>query len=167
MPVTYHEGLLEQARHLLTRDKKNPRPENLRRAVSSAYYAIFHLLVNDATERLLPGASQEKFRRGLGRVFDHRDMKAASKAVVSGLFKGSFSSLVAPPELKKVAQAFLDLQDARHRADYDLSAPFWKTEATRLIEQAESAFDLWKKVRRNRVAKTYLLLLLAHSRLHG
>lgn len=36
--------LLEQARHLANREPKRPKQASLRRAVSTAYYAIFHLL---------------------------------------------------------------------------------------------------------------------------
>jgi hypothetical protein len=36
----------------------------------------------------------------------------------------------------------LELQGERHRADYDLSAPFSREEANRRIAEAQSAIDL-------------------------
>ena len=39
------DDLLEQAQHLAMRDPKRPRQASLRRAVSTAYYALFHLLI--------------------------------------------------------------------------------------------------------------------------
>jgi uncharacterized protein (UPF0332 family) len=47
MPLAEH--LLEQAQHLANREKKRPRQASLRRAVSTAYYALFHLLIHEAT----------------------------------------------------------------------------------------------------------------------
>jgi uncharacterized protein (UPF0332 family) len=47
MPYPAH--LLEQAKHLANREKKRPRQASLRRAVSTAYYALFHLLIYEAT----------------------------------------------------------------------------------------------------------------------
>src|SRR5712692_5365690 len=46
--MPYADDLLEQARHLANREKKRPRQASLRRAVSTAYYALFHLLISEA-----------------------------------------------------------------------------------------------------------------------
>jgi uncharacterized protein (UPF0332 family) len=43
-----YEDLLKQAVRLATLDIKKPKQANLRRAISSAYYAVFHLLVDEA-----------------------------------------------------------------------------------------------------------------------
>ena len=45
--MAYHDELLEQAIDLVHRDPADPRQASLRRAVSTAYYAIFLLLIND------------------------------------------------------------------------------------------------------------------------
>ncbi|MBS1874595.1 MAG: hypothetical protein JSU00_15375 [Acidobacteria bacterium] len=42
------EDLLEQADHLARWDWKHPKQASLRRAVSTAYYAVFHMLVSEA-----------------------------------------------------------------------------------------------------------------------
>ena len=43
--------LLQLADHLATYEGVNPGQASLRRAVSTAYYALFHLLVQDAAMR--------------------------------------------------------------------------------------------------------------------
>ena len=43
-----YKDLLEQALRLAKLDAKKPKQANLRRAISSAYYALFHMLVNEA-----------------------------------------------------------------------------------------------------------------------
>ena len=44
------DDLLLQAKHLQQLDKLKPKQANLRRAVSSAYYSLFHLLIDEATQ---------------------------------------------------------------------------------------------------------------------
>ena len=46
--MAYPEDLLEQANHLARREPKRPKQASLRRAVSTAYYALFHLLIGQA-----------------------------------------------------------------------------------------------------------------------
>jgi hypothetical protein len=62
--MSLHEDLLDQAVRLATLDAKKPKQANLRRAVSSTYYGVFHLLVDEAC-RVLIGAqhSQAPFRQ--------------------------------------------------------------------------------------------------------
>lgn len=45
-----------------------------------------------------------------------------------------------------VAATFVDLQEARHEADYNLSKAFTRAEARRLVAQADKAFTDWKTV---------------------
>jgi hypothetical protein len=163
-----HRDLLEQAHHLATRDKKKPKQANLRRALSTAYYALFHLLVGEATRHLLRGGLATH-RRGLARAFTHDSMKNTSLAFAEG-GGGRLSALGAitvPQDLKVVAQALVDLQQARHEADYDRGAVFKKTETLELLGRAEEADRAWGRVRKQEVAGLYLLLLLAYPSLRA
>lgn len=45
--MAYHDDLLTQAGELL--HKNEPNQADLRRAVSTAYYALFHLLISETT----------------------------------------------------------------------------------------------------------------------
>jgi hypothetical protein len=45
------QDLLQQANHLASYEGANPSQASLRRAVSTAYYALFHLLIEDAAKR--------------------------------------------------------------------------------------------------------------------
>jgi hypothetical protein len=65
------------------------------------------------------------------------------------------------PELRRLAAAFVDLQQARHEADYDTGRRFTRRETLDLIEQAEQAFDDWTTVRNSFQADTFLVGLLA------
>jgi len=164
--TTIHKDLLHQARRLATRAPRRPKQADLRRAVSSAYYALFHLLLDEATKHLLRGRGQAQYRKGLARAFAHSEMKAASRAVLGGTLP-VFGPVQVSTDLHTVAEAFVVLQEARHQADYDLTVPFTKTHTLKLVEQAEDAFAAWSQVKRQPLAYLYLLLLLTHSRLTG
>ena len=66
MPL--HGDLLEQAEHLARREKQRPKQASLRRAISTAYYALFHLLV-DAGTRSVGTRGREPMRRQLARMW--------------------------------------------------------------------------------------------------
>jgi hypothetical protein len=69
------QDLLQQADHLAAYEGANPSQASLRRAVSTAYYALFHLLVEEAGQRW-SGSSEA--RTGMERAFQHGPMKNTS-----------------------------------------------------------------------------------------
>ena len=72
--MAYADDLLKDARHLAKRGGGHPKQSSLRRAVSTAYYAAFHLLVADFVANWrIPGQ-----RARLGRMFEHRRMSGAA-----------------------------------------------------------------------------------------
>jgi uncharacterized protein (UPF0332 family) len=147
--MAYHVDLLDQASHLANRDRTRPKQVNLRRAVSTAYYAPFHLLVDGAVSywRL------ERQRSLLARSFDHRKMKGAC---------GSCHPTTV--ELRAVARAFVDLQKSRHLADYDNAKEWTKVEALTEISNARSAFAAWEPIKTTTEAQDFLLALFAADR---
>jgi hypothetical protein len=82
--------LLGQAEHLVELDPKRPKQANLRRAVSSAYYALFHLLVEEAAASLVV---DRDLRRLVRRAFDHAEMKDAAKAFGSASLPKSIAAV--------------------------------------------------------------------------
>lgn len=74
----FSDDLLEQARHLSRRDKGKPRQSNLRRAVSGAYYSVFHLLCEDASGTFVGrGVKDAPLRQLVTRAFVHTQMREA------------------------------------------------------------------------------------------
>jgi hypothetical protein len=63
--MAYHDDLLDQALHLVHKERRNPKQASLRRAVSTAYYALFHLLMNEAVANW----NRVNLRAALGRAF--------------------------------------------------------------------------------------------------
>ena len=48
--MTLANDLPAQAKHLASRERGRPRQASLRRAASAAYYALFHLLIREASQ---------------------------------------------------------------------------------------------------------------------
>jgi hypothetical protein len=66
-----------------------------------------------------------------------------------------------------VAAALVDLQQARHEADYDTARRFTKQEALDLVERAQHAALQWQVVRGSLPADAFLVGLLAHGRVRS
>jgi hypothetical protein len=75
------DELLDTARRLLDLDGIEPRQATIRRSVSTAYYALFHLLISEALENW----SRPEFRPILGRIFEHGTMRSVSERMASDL----------------------------------------------------------------------------------
>lgn len=135
--MAYHDDLLRQALQLAHKEPKSPKQASLRRAVSTAYYALFHLLIDEAVTNW----NRVNLRASLGRAFDHGIMKAASNRIQDTRqfpFTGEDPRVV--EALKAVANTFAQLQQKRHMADYD-NATFWtRTEALAQVKSAEQDF---------------------------
>jgi hypothetical protein len=79
--VPLQQDLLEQARHLAQRERKRPRQASLRRSVSSAYYAVFHLLISEAAAILVSGGP-DGLKERIGRAFEHASMRQVCSGFV-------------------------------------------------------------------------------------
>ena len=162
--MSLHSDLLFQAKQLVVKEPTRPKQASLRRAVSAAYYAIFHLLIFESSKSLVTG---DGLRKLVGRAFAHGDMKNASKPFASGSLPARLQVVIAPPvpaQIQVVAKAFIALQQARHEADYNTAKSFSKSEAQALVDQADQAFDDWKAVRKTDYAKLYLVSLFVGKR---
>ncbi len=169
--MSLSRDLLKQARILARKEPKKPLQASLRRSVSASYYAIFHLLVDEATSMMLPGSRRGNLRGCLARTFRHSSMKnaAAQFASNSGPVRLSpgFDPDSVQQELKNVAEAFVELQEARHNADYNLAKSITRREALDLVELTEETFRNWYKVKGTLQADAFLLGLLVYTQIQG
>ncbi len=67
-------------------------------------------------------------------------------------------------ELRHVAKTFSELQEGRHRADYDLSELFSRPEVLAAVNEAELAFRAWESVRGSDEGNVFLAALLFQKR---
>ncbi len=159
--MAFHDDLLRQARHLACKERKGAKQASLRRAVSTAYYALFHLLIAEAVSNW----SEVDVRGSLARAFDHGTMKNASNQIQN---KNKFPFTGENPQtvsrLRAVTMAFAQLQQERHTADYDGTRIWIRSEALEQVDAAMLAFSDWKAIRRKRIAQAYLVSLLVKHR---
>lgn len=130
------EDLLQQAQQLATFDKLKPRQANLRRAISSAYYAVFHFLIQEACSVIIGTQHvQTAYRQVLGRAFSHSVMKQACTSFGGGTLKNSVTkglpaTFQIPTEIQNLSATFVELQEKRHFANYDLTERFSRSDSS-------------------------------------
>jgi uncharacterized protein (UPF0332 family) len=120
------------ARKLVNASSTKPRQADLKRAVSTAYYALFHAIAKDAAD-LLVGVGADRSEKAWEQVYrslQHGDAKNACEG---------FRNLVPEPSFKLCAATFVTLQQKRHDADYAPNFRILRSEAIDLIDQAELA----------------------------
>ena len=139
---------------------------HLRRSISANYYALFHLLIIEATQLWSKPEHQPK----LARQFDHKRMKEASVALVNRLTPER-TKLKRPSRnydvlnfLFSVANTFITLQQERHRADYNLSISIPRKDAQTLHDDTTAAFESWSEIKDEPLAHDYLYSLLFKDR---
>ena len=164
--MALHDDLLDLARRLvppvpatIAQVPNSPLvPEaDLRRGVSTAYYALFHLLVHEAMERIVADPS---LRSRVGRSFDHGRMKQVCEEYSKVTLMPGGAIL---PQLKAIGAAFVELQQARHDADYDTAAPLGHAEADQKVGAAEKAFRDWAACQADPSSGTFLTDLFLKS----
>ena len=122
--MAYHDDLLTHALQFV--HASPPSQLSLRRAVSAAYYSVFHFLISEAASNW----SNASLRTALGRAYDHGIMKTASNRILNEKdfpYSGEDPAIVA--NLRFVAKTFSQLQENRHFADYNLTLDLDQTEA--------------------------------------
>ena len=157
--------MLTVARKLLALKGKRLEEEVVRRAVSTTYYALFHLLTEAATGLYVSSGSPAI--GVLRRTLNHEPMKAVSGMFSKGnypkVFQDVASRMPVSEDLKLVAKAFVDLQIEREKADYEFGIKMERSAATLLIEKAEAAFAAWENVKNSDEARLYLAGFLLYK----
>ena len=146
--MAFAEDLLKQAFLLLNKEPNAPSQASLRRSVSTAYYALFHLLIQDACANW----SREDTREYLARAFEHKTMKEASTRAENATYDPSVPPQVVA-KLRSVARAFRQLQ---------LATKWDRIKASSKVNQSKTAFGDWKAIRDEYVAQRYLVSLLSN-----
>jgi uncharacterized protein (UPF0332 family) len=155
--MAYHDDLIHQAIFLSDLDlPQEPKQVNLRRAVSAAYYGLFHLLTTEAARNWKHESQRDRF----ARMFEHGRMKASSSRISSRPLPVDPAEIPIATDLKLVADSFVKLQQARHTADYDNIKVWSRTQVWDFIVDAEDAMTAWSNIREKQMAQDYLLDLL-------
>ena len=134
------ENFVRTARALLPAKPGRPRNTDLRRAVSTAYYALFHCLARSCADTLIGKSGAVRETDGWTRTYRALDHNAARRRCQDAIGIGSFSE-----NTRLFAKAFVQIQEQRHRADYAPGAVFRKSEVIQRIIEAEDAIHAFQK----------------------
>lgn len=139
------EHLFDQAERLIEPPQAGaPRQVNLRRAISSAYYGVFHGILAVAADQFVGSARRGTWRYDLVyRKIDHGQLRKLCAQV-----NQSERNIepYAPPNgfdrgIKDFARGLLELQQKRHSADYNPSYKVRSADAAALIKSARSTLN--------------------------
>jgi hypothetical protein len=141
------DDLLVDARDLAAKGTSENRSSCLRRSISTAYYAVFHMLVEDFISQW-PLVDQRPRLAGCSTTRDARSQGQRGRSEEPNPSRRIFG---------QGKTAFQQLQADRHGADYDLSWNISPSDATNAVTLAVSAFAEWQSVRQEQLARHYLL----------
>lgn len=145
--------LLATARRLIEARPKRPSQSDLKRAISTAYYALFHAIARHGADALIGVGRLRKDGAWLQtyRALDHGPARNACEQLRGQGF---------PPHLCECGETFIQLQRAQHAADYDPSRRVSGADALAAITLAETAIaKLDTATRKDRRALAVQLLL--------
>lgn len=124
--------LIKTARHLLQEGNSRPRQANLHRAISTAYYAMFHALALNCANLLVGSDRTAPAWRQVYKALSHGFVKKACQSKSMDKF---------PQEIQDFANMFCLMQVKRHEADYDPKAKAAKSSVAIDIDAVEAAIN--------------------------
>ena len=169
MAILNPDHLFEQARRLASPPSTGaPRQVDLRRAISSAYYGVFHFALAAVADEVVGKAQRNSSLYTLVyRSVDHRGFKELCVEVKKPILPSRFSAYLprngSGENIQAFATAAVDLQERRHTADYNPQSRFKASEVELAIGLAESAVRRFQRANASR-RKIFLTLLICPPR---
>lgn len=114
------------------RRQGRPRQAMLKRAISTAYYAMFHALCNSNANLVAGQSLDPPTREAWTRTYRSLDHSPAKDRMARG------RSLM-EPAMRQFTTVFALLQEQRQNADYDPHSRYLRGQVVTLIDLAESA----------------------------
>jgi hypothetical protein len=163
------QHIFEQAEKLIVPPPAGPpRQVDIRRAISAAYYAVFHFVLAAAADEFIGSTKRNTPLYSLVyRSIDHRGLRdlcnESRKQHPGGKYQKYVPGNGFGPDIRNFADGLVELQERRHSADYDPSVCVKTSDALIAIAQARSAVNLFKNAEATE-RKTFLSLLLFSPR---
>jgi len=169
MTVLSPDHLLQQAERLAARPPAGvSRQVDLRRAISSAYYGLFHFTLTCLADEFVGVMQRATSRYALVyRSVDHRVLKdlclEIQRPTPSRKFVPYFPAGGFGPELGSFAASAFELYEKRNRADYDPGPRFRSLDAQLAITTARDALERFGQAKLD-IRRVFLTLLLCPPR---
>ncbi|MEH2532957.1 uncharacterized protein (UPF0332 family) [Bradyrhizobium sp. AZCC 1588] len=144
MAILNPDHLFEQAEKLIAPQAGRPRQVDVRRAISAAYYAIFHAIIAAAADQFIGVTNRDESRYGLVyRSVDHGWLRKlceeVQKPTLSSKFRRCAPAAGFGANIVAFAAATEELQEKRHSADYDVMIRINRSDAALAITTARAA----------------------------
>ncbi len=169
MTVLNPDHLLDQADRLTAPPGVGaPRQADLRRAISSAYYGVFHAVVTEAADTFVGKTLRHTPRYELVyRSVHHRSLREVCEDVVKPKLPAKYLRYVPKggfgPDLIALATAVTELQEKRHSADYDPLFRVRTSDAVLAVATGRTALVRLRSANRTR-RKAFLSLVVFSPR---
>lgn len=169
MSVTNPNHLFEQADRLIAPSAAGAlRQVDLRRAVSAAYYGVFHAVMAAAAAQFIGATKGNTTEYGLVyRSIGHRQLTDLCKDLKKPTLTAKFASRVPAGGMGSnfvaFASAVSDLQEKRHTADYDPLARIRMADAKAAVATARAGLNHFAGLPLN-VRLAFLSLLVFGTR---
>jgi hypothetical protein len=138
------EHLFEQADKLIAPPPAGtPRQVDLRRAVSAAYYGVFHATLTALADLFVGVTKRSTAQYGLAyRSLDHGSLRALCSKIIQPNLPAKYAAYQAQgfcSEIKAFSAAVVELQEKRHAADYDPTTRIKSSDALAVVGTARRA----------------------------
>jgi hypothetical protein len=167
MPVLNPDHLLDQADRLIASTGSGARRQaDLRRAISNAYYALFHAIVTEAADDFVGSTHRTSNRYTLVyRSIEHKGLRTLCEHVLKEALPSKYARY-APQggfgaDLIAFAAAVIELYEKRHLADYD--PQFRASTSDAILSVSKSRTALARLRTANRVRRRMFVSLLVFS----
>ena len=162
--------LFEQAEKLAASPAAGPpRQADIRRAVSAAYYGVFHFVLAAAADQFI--GVTKRANSEYGRVYrsvDHRTLRELCEDLKKSNLPAKYSNHVPAsgfgPNIPAFAAALVELQEKRHAADYDPMIRMRLSDAQLAIKTARASVRRFRQASKTRRRAFLSLLLFAPKR---
>ena len=116
--------LIETAPGLVNLNQENPSQADLNRALSTAYYALFHALCLNCADTRVGSTENDRSQPAWQQVYrspNHKTVKSRCRSNEMSRFSRGIQGF---------ADTFVELQEKRHEADY---APFFSLDRSDVL----------------------------------
>ena len=135
---------------------------DLRRAVSAAYYSVFHLLIHEAVEWSL-GQAAADLKSKAARSFEHKQMKNVCATFAQQNLPPKVQLLLGQPvsaDLVALAKALIKLQELRQAADYEWTGAWSKAGALAAYDLLDIAVGAVERLQGSSDYEVFLTALI-------
>ena len=153
-------SLVDTARDMASMGRGRPRRTNLCRAVSTAYYAMFHCLAACCANTIVGGAGSDRSNPAWIQTYRALKHGTARDRARNRQYIAKF-----PPDIRSFADKFVEMQEKRHKADYDPTVNFPKLDVLSDIASVEEAIRRFNQspIKDRRAFAVFVLLDLRNS----